>query len=663
MTKYDIADKKLRTISIGLFFVAVVCAASAGTQYAASKLGYQEALYWSIWDFGDWKLYNPFAVFVWNGDYRQDAPKLFINAYSIFGIITVSTTLVLVFIRLMFSKKTSDNYGSARFAKFAELEKSGLLDGKGIFLGITDNGYYVRDDAKTHTFLCAPSRSGKGVGIIIPTLLTWPHSVVVVDVKGENYAFTAGRRKKMGQAILKFEPTALSGSVKFNPFEEIRMGTPDEVKDCQNICRILADPTGKGYEGNNAHWTNNAADLLFGIVLHLKWVLKEASEPVNMTTVLNFMAEDTLGLRHHLGQIVNNASNGKTGQIMHDRSGRILAHANNSTEPLYFHPRVFQVFSKMASTPEKEFGSIQSTLETALSVYRDPVVAENMSRSDFSINDLMNHEKPVSLYLIVPPSDIDRLMPAFRSIVELLYRRNVEKMEFNLAKKNTEANKHRLLMLLDEFPQLGRLETFETAMGVIAGYGIKAFVICQSVMQINKLYGKDNGIISNCEVQVYYAPNDQETAEQLARMLGKKTVETKSRNTGAALIKFDKSHTYNETGRDLMTPDEVRALDPKKELVFKRGMRPLLADKITWYDNPDFMELAQDIPKETETIARKDENWYFSAAEQLGVEIRTEQEIQEENRVIQEAREQQEKFAAVNAVDSSDMAPSEDEEE
>lgn len=100
-------------------------------------------------------------------------------------------------------------------------------------------------------------------------------------------------------------------------------------------------------------------------------------------------------------------------------------------------------------------------------------------------------------------------------------------------------------------------------MGVIAGYGIKAFVICQSVMQINKLYGKDNGIISNCEVQVYYAPNDQETAEQLARMLGK-TVETKSRSTGTALISLDKSRTYNETGRDLLMADEVRALDPKR---------------------------------------------------------------------------------------------------
>ena len=631
LTEHDVDEKKLKNISIVLFFVSVVCAASAATQYAAAKLNYQEALYWSLIDFGDWKFYNPFAVFAWNGDYREDAPVLFINAYSIFGIFTVVATMILVFIRLFFHKKTSDNYGSARFATHAELEKSDLLDGKGIILGITDDGYYLRDDAKTHTFLCAPSRSGKGVGIIIPTLLAWPHSVVVIDVKGENYAFTAGRRKKMGQLVIKFDPTALSGSAKFNPFDEIRMGTPNEVKDCQNICRILADPTGKGYEGANAHWTNNASDLLFAIVLHLKWEKKD--EPVNITTVLEFMASGTGGLQKTLKSIKEGVL---AGTEIHDDSGEILQYTNNTSEPVYFHPRVYQVFAKMASTPEKEFGSIQSTLETALSVYRDPVIAENLSRSDFKISDLMNNDKPVSLFLIVPPSDIDRMMPAFRTIVELLYRRNVEKMEFDVKDKNTKANKHRLLMLLDEFPQLGKLETFETAMGVIAGYGIKAFVICQSVMQINKLYGKDNGIISNCEVQVYYAPNDQETAEQLARMLGKKTVETKSRSTGTALISFDKSRSYNETGRDLMMADEVRALDPKKELIFKRGMRPILANKITWYDNPDFMDLSEEAPAEPDTISHGAKGWYAQAEDKFNL-VEKRKQKEEERKVEEEA--------------------------
>jgi type IV secretion system protein VirD4 len=624
-TKPDIDEKKLKNISIILFFAAVVCAASAATQYTAAKLDYQEALYWSLWEFESFKIYNPFAVFAWNGSYRREAPVLFINAYSIFGGLTVMATLILVFIRLLFHKKTSDNYGSAQFATTEVMQKFNLLNGVGVILGMTDDGYYLREDDKTHIFLCAPTRSGKGVGVIIPTLLSWPHSVVVVDVKGENYDLTAGRRHNMGQIVLKFDPTnleyknpdgsynakAATTGARFNPFDEIRMGTPEEVKDCQNICRILADPTGKGYEGPNAHWTNNAADLLFGITLHLKWTKK--NEPVNITSVLEFMAEDTAGLRHHLQEIVSNAA---AGGLKHDETGEVLQFTNNAPDRLYFHPRVYQVFSKMASTPEKEFGSIQSTLETALSVYRDPIVAANMACSDFKVSDLMNYEKPVSLYLIVPPSDIERMMPAFRVIIEILYGRNTEKLE----------NMQRLLMLLDEFPQLGKLETFETRMGVIAGYGIKALVICQSVMQINKIYGKDNGIISNCEVKIYYAPNDFATAELLSKTMGDYTREAKSSTKGS----LQTSRSYNEMGRALMRPDEVMRLDPKKALIFKRGMSPILANKLTWYDNPDFKNLPDKPPAVTDKIPNDNLNWYEQTMDRLKMKDINEMK-QEEN--------------------------------
>lgn len=152
LTKPDIDEKTLKNITLVLFVIAVICAASAATQYTAAKLGYQDALYWSICDFGSWKLYNPFAVFAWNGDYRREAPVLFINAYSIFGISTVVATMILVFIRLLFHKKTTDNYGSARFATRPEMEAGHLLDGRGIILGLTDDGYYLRDDEKTHDF-------------------------------------------------------------------------------------------------------------------------------------------------------------------------------------------------------------------------------------------------------------------------------------------------------------------------------------------------------------------------------------------------------------------------------------------------------------------------------------------------------------------------------
>lgn len=622
------SDKTLKKIMAACFVVIITGSAAAMTQFVAAKLNYQEALYWSLFDAGDYKIYCPFAFFAWDQSFGHEAKRLFVTAYGYFGLLSMALTLVLIFVRVSLSSKTTDNHGSARFASDEEISKTDLFDGKGVFLGITDNGKYIRDNAYTHLFLCAPSRSGKGVGLIIPTLLYWAHSVVVTDVKGENWAFTAGWRQKMGHKVLKFDPTNVNyqdadghfnysgggGSCRFNPFDEIRVGTPKEVGDTQNICRILVDPTGKGYEGNNAHWTNNAADLLIGIVLHLKYTRPE----VNITTVIDFLAEDTDGLQAHLMKILA-AVQDQT--LFHDETGCILQAATLRNEKVYFHPYVHQIFTKMASTPDKEFGSIQSTLETALQIYRDPVIANNLSTSDFTISDLMNYERPVSLYLIVPPSDIDRMMPAFRLIVELLYRRNVEKMEFDVGSKKTKENKHRLLMLLDEFPALGKMETFETAMGVIAGYGIKAFIICQSVQQINKIYGKDNGIISNCEVRVFFSPNDDVTPKFLSGLMGKKTVQSHSTSTNSALITMGpKSYNYQEMSRELMTADEISSMDRSKEIILKTALRPILGKKITWYNNPHFMDRPCDPPAVSDRIEHKKIDWRQAALDRLGAE-------------------------------------------
>ena len=141
-------------------------------------------------------------------------------------------------------------------------------------------------------------------------------------------------------------------------------------------------------------------------------------------------------------------------------------------------------------------------------------------------------------------------------------------------------------------------------------------------MQINKIYGKDNGIISNCEVQVYYAPNDQETAEMLSKTIGDETREQKSRTTGTALISLDKSRTYSEMARKLMTPDEIRGMDAKKELIVKSKMRPILANKITWYDNPDFMDLAAEPPDKSDSIPQQLTGWYRESGDRLNVAVK-----------------------------------------
>lgn len=269
------------------------------------------------------------------------------------------------------------------------------------------------------------------------------------------------------------------------------------------------------------------------------------------------------------------------------------------------HPLVKQYFQSMVDKPDREFGSILSTLDTVLNTYRDPIIAENMKQSDFRMTELMNDEDPISLYLVFPPSDIDRVKPVFRVIIEMLYRRNTEPMEFkNGVKVDT---KHRMLMLLDEFPALGKLETFEKAMAYIAGYGIKAMIITQDINQIEKLYTVSNSIISNCQVQVYHTPTDNKTPEFISKKMGNKTIQVRSTNLNGSLINLGgRSFTLSETARPLMTADEVNTMDKKKELIFVSGVSPILCNKIRFYEEPFFAKRTRlPAPQQTDIIEHK----------------------------------------------------------
>lgn len=600
-------DKRIKKIILWLFVLAFVISSQAASQFVAYKLNYQPLLDWVVYVGQEYKIYFPLAYFKWYYAYYADAPKLFSSSANIFIVVFMVLLIALLIVKSKLVNKVSNNFGSARWATKEELSKTGLLNGKGVFLGILPSGEYLRDDDSTHTLVCAPTRSGKGVGIIIPTLLYWPHSVLITDIKGENWAFTSAYRKhELKNAVIKFEPTAYD-SAKFNPFEEIRIGTPKEISDTQNICQILVDPTGKGMEGSDAHWKQNAASLLQGIVIHLKYTLPD----VSIKDVLKFMTEDNDGLQAYLGKIL---ADDEAGAIVHDETGEILKYACQAPEKIYFHPYVQQIFSKMFNTPEKEFGSIASTLDTALAVYRDPVLANNVSRCDFRIKDLMNFARPVSLYLVVPPSDIDRMNPVFRVIVELVYRRNVEKMEFDIGKKDIKNNKFRLLMLMDEFPGLGKLDAFERALAYIAGYKIKAMLICQGINQLNRIYTQYNSLIDNCHVRVFHTPNDELTPKYISGLIGQETVRTKNVSYGGAVFNLGPNNvSYNETGRSLMTPDEITTMPKTDEIVFVAGNHPIMAKKITWYDNADFKDRPTPAPEKSDIIWKGAENWRQAA--------------------------------------------------
>jgi len=405
----------------------------------------------------------------------------------------------------------------------------------------------------------APTRSGKGVGLVIPNLLGWRHSTVVLDIKGENYALSAGwRRKYLDHVCLRFDPASLSNSLKFNPLEEVRFGTDYEVGDAQNLALMIADPYGLGLK---SHWDRQAYSLITGLIL---FDLYEASEE------------------------------GKIASL--PRVAMMLSDPRRSQEALFEamfncpHDVVASVGRDMMDKPEEERGSVVSTANGHLVLYKDPIVSKNIAQSEFKISDLMNHEKPVDLYLVLNPRDKQRLMPIIRILISQVITVLCPELQFEGGRPK-ENFQHRLLLLLDEFPALGKIEVIEDVLGFLAGYGIKAYLICQDLEQLLNAYGKKENITSNVHIQSVYAPNKPRTAKYISDACGVTTVVKESISfSGNRLGLFLKSTSkkLQEVRRELLTPDEVRRLPaPQKDgkKIIKAGdmlilLKSILAQRV-----------------------------------------------------------------------------------
>ena len=202
-----------------------------------------------------------------------------------------------------------------------------------------------------------------------------------------------------------------------------------------------------------------------------------------------------------------------------------------------------------------------------LGLYRDPVVAKVTGRCDWRIRDLVEGEGPATLYLVVPPSDISRTKPLVRLILNQIGRRLTEELD-------SKGRRHRLLLMLDEFPALGRLDFFESALAFMAGYGIKSFLIAQSLNQIEKAYGQNNSILDNCHVRVSFATNDERTAKRVSDALGTATEMRAMKNYAGHRLSPWLGHlmvSRQETSRPLLTPGEVMQLPPRRRV--RAGVR------------------------------------------------------------------------------------------
>ena len=550
-------------IAIAVVFAALV----AATQWTAAMLAYQPALGAPWLDLVGLKLYAPWKVLAWWLAFEAQAPAVFTRAGALVALGGVAAGLISLGGAAWRAGHTGPlaTYGSARWASPADVRQAGLLADQGIVLGVHD-GRYLRHDGPEHVLAVAPTRSGKGVGLVVPTLLTWPGSAIVHDIKGENWALTAGWRAQFSHC-LRFDPTHPS-SARFNPLLEVRKGV-HEVRDVHNIADILVDP--EGARQWRDHWEKSAHALLTGAILHVLY----AEQDKTLGRVASFLADPARSIRRTLWVMLT------------------TNHVGSEDAP-QAHPVVASTAREFLDKTDNERSGVLSTAMALLGLYRDPIIAAATERSDWRIADLLTGSSPVSLYLVVPPSDISRTRPLVRLILNQIGRRLTERLEAPGA-----ATSRQLLLMLDEFPALGRLDFFETALAYLAAYRVRAFLVAQSLHQLDKAYGANHAILDNCHVRVAFTPNDERTAKRLSETLGTATQLRAQRNFSGRRLAAWLSHmslSEQETARPLLTPGEILQLPADDALVLVSGQPPIRAQKLRYYADRNFLERRRAAP-------------------------------------------------------------------
>lgn len=437
--------------------------------------------------------------------------------------------------------KPSTSHGSARFASEAEASVNNLFGGRGFLLG-RFAGNLLRFSREGHILTFAPTRSGKGAGGVIPNLIDHPGSCVVIDVKGENYAVTSRERAKRG-AVYALAPFAEDiEPANFNPLDFIRLGTMHETADAALIADLIVVP-----HGENTYWDDEARNLISALIL--------------------YVANDMPGHMRTLGCVADIAT---TNKVELDELIKLMS--------VHQHPEIKSRGKALSQKEDKERSGVISSVQNHLAIWQShKPLARASSRSDFRFEDLKN--EPATVYLSIPPE----YLVVCRSFVRVMVGVAMASMT-----RSTKRPKHRVLFLLDEVAALGHLKVLEEAIGYIAGYGVTLWLFFQDMAQLEKTYRKWRSIVANCAVRQAFNVADAQTAKELSSLLGVTTVDVETEGRSASFPFSLLPHSVHKgtmkSSRPLMTEDEVMALPAKKQLLFVQGMRPILADKIRYFD-------------------------------------------------------------------------------
>lgn len=442
-------------------------------------------------------------------------------------------------------------HGNARFASRREIARSGLLNEHGIILGRLGNRYLVLP-GQQGVALEAPPRSGKGVGVVIPNLLNWPGSTIVSDIKGENFIRTAGFRAAHGQQVHLFDPLSeRERSARWNPLGYVSETPYRCIDDLQRIGTMLfPDP-----QAGDPFWTSSARSLFLGIALYL-FETKGATRTLG-EILRQGMASDAEGFQKHWKRVIDAC----------ERAGYPLS--QEAVQSLY---DVIDLAPTTAS-------SIRKTFTSRLDLWLNPMIDAATSANDFDLRALRKH--PISIYVQINPDNIARLQP----LLNLFFQQAIGLQTRELPENNPEL-RHQVLLMLDEFPALGRIPVIADSTAFLPGYNVRAAIIVQSNSQLIEKYGIEGAksIRKMLAARIVFPPKEYEDAEAISRELGTYTVRQKniSRPMWGGANK-EPTVTISEQPRRLLLPQEVKELGPDRMILFYEGLRPVLAHRILYF--------------------------------------------------------------------------------
>jgi type IV secretion system protein VirD4 len=439
-------------------------------------------------------------------------------------------------------------HGSARFAVWHEVRRVGLVGDEGVIIGRLQ-GRLLADNSNTHVLLMGPTRSGKGTGTIIPTLLTWRESAMILDPKdGENADVTTPWRATLGP-VARFTPCQAPHAC-INILDTIRLGTPQEFGDAYLIAQSLVAPEKMARESSTGlHFRDLAALLLSATMLHVCYTGQRKS----LAGVWDFLTQHQTDLATVLNTMATTA---------HSSHGVHQAIASMTT--------AIQNISG-----DRELSSVWTTAIRPLVLYSDPLVAQSTDTSTLDLEALQYGAIPLSLYLIAPsPMALERLHPLYRVILDVAMTR--------LMAHPVRTAAHRLLFCGDELPWYGYTRAVDKGIAVMAGYGIKSLLVTQDLPALEEVYGQHTAIWGNTDLKILHSPTNDLTAKRISdNLVGRGTLENTVESRQAGLM-GQRSVSFQHVGRPLLTCDEVMELPAHLEIVRVSGCKPILATKVNY---------------------------------------------------------------------------------